>query len=111
MTTTSSQATVTVPNVGPVMYDQIMSGIDPELCSDQIPHLAEKYKDESKEDGMKRIERYNIAFEKFDAAAADYLKSLHAEKNVQRKQAMASAEVEARAKEMDELQKIESQFS
>ena len=40
MTTTSSQATVTVPNVGPVAYDQIMSGIDPELCSDQIPHLA-----------------------------------------------------------------------
>ncbi|MEK7563256.1 MAG: hypothetical protein AAB544_02580 [Patescibacteria group bacterium] len=111
MTTTSSQATVTVPNVGPVAYDQIMSGIDPELCSDQIPHLAEKYKDESKEDRVKRVERYNESFAKFDAMAADYLKSLHAQKNVQRKQAMASAETEARAEELAQMQQIESQFS
>ncbi|OGJ59651.1 hypothetical protein A2881_03340 [Candidatus Peribacteria bacterium RIFCSPHIGHO2_01_FULL_55_13] len=111
MTTTSSQATVTVPNVGPVMYDQIMRPINPELCSDQVPHLKEQYKDESKGDRIKRLERYNKDFAQFDVAAAEYLKGLNTQKNVQRKQAMASAEIEEKIREAAQLQQLESQFS
>lgn len=111
MTTVSSQATVTASDPGFTVYNQIMGGIDSELLIDKIPHLAEKYKDETKEDRVKRIERYNKAFAAFDIAASDFMKSISAQKNVQRKRAMASAEIEARAQEMEQLQQIESHFS
>ena len=109
MTSASSQATA--PNPGRKVYDRIMREIDPELTSDQIPHLAEKYKDESKEDRVKRVERYNKAFAKFDEVAAHQIQHLKAQSTTYRKQALASAETEERAKELEQLQQIESSFS
>jgi hypothetical protein len=111
MTTTSAQATVTAQSAGQALYDSIMRGIDPELCSDAIPHLAEKYKDESKEDRAKRAERYNKAFAVFDAAAADQIRSLKNTKSANKKQALKSAEAKSRTEESAHLQKIELLFS
>lgn len=111
MTTTSAQATVTAKNPGQAAYDAIMVTIDPELCSDQIPHLAEKYKHESKEDRMKRLERYNKAYAAFDIAAAQHIKQLKSQKTAYRKQALISAEEKSRIEETQKLQQMESLFS
>jgi hypothetical protein len=111
--TTSSSHTVPLPagQSGQEVYDEIMRGIDVELTSDQIPLLAEKYKDESKDDRVKRVERYNKAFASFDIIAAQHEKNVQKEKNVYRKQALASAEAESRVEESKKLQQLESQFS
>ncbi|MBM3227241.1 hypothetical protein FJZ27_00010 [Candidatus Peribacteria bacterium] len=111
MTTTSAQATVTARNPGQELYDSIMRGIEPELCSDTIPHLAEKYKDESKEDRAKRVERYNKAYTEFDRAAATHIKQLKTAKKAHKKEAMRSAEIKSQAEEAVKLRQMESLFS
>lgn len=112
MTTNSSDAITPSPNQsGQEAYDDIMCGIDAELTSDQIPLLAEKYKDESKEDRVKRVDRYNKAFAAFDTIAAERMKDVQKERDVYRKQALASAEAKSRVEETQKLQQLESQFS
>ncbi len=111
MTTTSAQATVAAKNPGQELYDTIMRGVEPELCSDQIPNLAEKYKNETKDDRMKRLERYNKAYAAFDIAAAQHIKQLKSKKTAYRKQALISAEEKSRTEEKQKLQQMESLFS
>jgi hypothetical protein len=111
MPTTSAQATVTAKNPGQELYDNIMRGIEPELCSESIPHLTEKYKDESKEDRVKRTERYNKAYAVFDRLAAEHTTQLKKTKKAHRKEAMRSAEIESRCQESEKLKQIESLFS
>lgn len=111
MTTTSAQATVTAKTPGQELYDNIMRGIEPELCSDSVPLLTEKYKDESKEDRIKRVERYNKAYAEFDRLAAAKVKQMKATKKEHKKEAMRSAEIKSRAEEAVKLRQIESLFS
>lgn len=54
----------TIPG-GQELYDQIMQEIEPELTSDGIKTLKAKYKDQSKADHQKRMERYKKAFHAF----------------------------------------------
>ncbi len=111
MTTTAAQATVTARNPGQDLYDTIMRAIEPELCSDSIPHLTEKYKDESREDRVKRVERYNKAYAEFDRVAASQVRQMKTTKQMHKKEAMRSAEIESRTQEAVKLQQIESLFS
>jgi hypothetical protein len=51
---------------GQEIYDMIMSGIEPELTSSQLPLLDEKYVTETEDEKNARADRYEHAFEEYD---------------------------------------------
>ena len=57
---------------GEEMYDQIMSQIEPDLVTAQLPLLKEKYKDETPEQAKARADRYNRAFAEYEKQFAAY---------------------------------------
>jgi len=93
------------------LYDSIMSTIEPELCTDQIPLLTEKYKDETQEQRTARLKKYNSAFEAYDKALDAYIKNLHQEVGVYRKQVLGEAEKHSRSEELSKLSQLENTFS
>ncbi len=64
-----------VPPVGTVLYDELMSGIEPDLVTGQLPLLVEKYKDESSERRQERVERYKKAFMEYEKQFRAYAQS------------------------------------
>ena len=106
-----------MPAVPPVipdsqeLYNALMSKIEPELCTDQIPLLTEKYKDEAQEQRTARIKRYNAAFEAYDKALDVYMTSLRRKVDVYRKQALGEAEKNSRSEEQNKLSQLETMFS
>ena len=53
------------------VYDVIMGQIEPDLVSDAIASLDEKYKDELPDDRQARMERYSLAFMVLDECMKD----------------------------------------
>jgi hypothetical protein len=53
------------------LYDLVMRNIEPDLTSGEIPLLPERYADESPEDRIERMERYDRAFDLFDLVLQD----------------------------------------
>lgn len=112
MTANPSQSTiVAIVHNGQEVYDAIMRMIEPELTSDQIPLLEEKYKDETQEERTKRIEKYNKAFAEYDIAVAAFTSELKSQTEANRRNALSSAERKTRVEEEEKLQQIESLFS
>ncbi|MDD5751166.1 MAG: hypothetical protein PHS73_01440 [Candidatus Peribacteraceae bacterium] len=93
------------------LYNSIMSKIEPDLTTDQIPLIDEKYKHETEEQKAARLDRYNKAFATYDKTAADYFKNLHEQVTVYRKQALKEAETESLGQEQEKLSQIETLFS
>ena len=110
MTTTSSQGTVTV-STGQELYDTIMRSIDPELTSDQVGLLPEKYKNESEEQKKQRAARYTKAFVEYDKQANFFFAGLQAQVSSLKKKAFASAEEKNRSDEDKQLEQLTSQIS
>jgi hypothetical protein len=65
-TPSGSSATGPVTTEGDALYDEIMDTIEPELTTDQLPLLAEKYKEETSDEATARAERYARAFSQFE---------------------------------------------
>lgn len=76
MTQTPPQQAVTgVIPTGEEIYDMIMSKIEVELTTSQLPLLKEKYKDETPEQAAARAARYQKAFEEYDRQYAEYVRT------------------------------------
>jgi len=58
---------------GDEIYDRIMTGIEPELTTEQLPTLSEKYKDETDEQKQARADRYNAAFDAMRTTSSSVL--------------------------------------
>jgi hypothetical protein len=105
------QNTHTTIKNGQHLYDFIMSSIEPELTSSELPKLEKKYKDESREQKEERMERYKQAFiiydKAFEASAAPMLE--HARSF--RQDAYKQAEVESKEEELEQLSILETQFN
>ena len=60
------------------LYDEIMLQIEPDLVTDQIPLLEERYKDEPENERQARMERYDRAFDAFDTELQNFSDELYA---------------------------------
>ena len=60
---------------GEEVYDKIMSGIEVDLTTSQLPLLKEKYQGETPEEARARAERYQKAFAEYDRQYALYVQT------------------------------------
>ena len=95
---------------GQEIYDRIMGTIEPELLSQELPLLTDKYADETADAKKRRLARYARAFSAYDDAygafAADTSQKVHA----YRSQAFALEESNDHRRDKGVLQKLESSF-
>ncbi|TSC60049.1 MAG: hypothetical protein Greene041662_275 [Candidatus Peregrinibacteria bacterium Greene0416_62] len=96
---------------GKQIYDLIMQEIEPELMTDQMPLLMEKYKDETPEAKKARGARYTNAFAEYDKRSNAFFVGLETQVDALKKKAFASAEQKNHEEEITQLQLLESQIS
>ena len=92
---------------GNELYDLLMAKIESDLTTTQLPHLDEKYKDETPNQAKARSERYEKAFAEYDRQLAEYLAELQAKVRSYQCTARTSMEHDDRAKEKQELSTLE----
>ncbi|HVW67168.1 MAG TPA: hypothetical protein VHA78_05595 [Candidatus Peribacteraceae bacterium] len=93
---------------GQEIYDLIMSQIEPDLVSTQLPLLAQKYATETPEDKKARAQRYNKAFAEYDKKFQEYCDTWDADLRAYKRQAIQTIEKNAReGQETDQLASIE----
>lgn len=97
---------VAIPT-GDQLYNMLMSKIEPDLTTDQLPLLDKKYKNEMPDQAQIRAQRYEQAFAEYDKQLAAYLATLEAKVREYQSAALKSVEHEDRAKEERQLSGIE----
>jgi len=98
----------TEPTLGQQVYDLIMSTIEPELTTSELPTLGEKYAEESPEEAQARVERYNRAFAEYDAQYQELMGGLEAQVQGYKREALATAEREEKEQAEKKIGEIES---
>jgi predicted transcriptional regulator len=96
---------------GQDVYDALMSEIEPELTSSQIPLLAKKYAKESASDKAARLKRYNAAYVSYGEAFKKWSDELNQLVIRMKHDAMASAESDDRTLEAADLSRLETSFA
>ena len=96
-----------VASTGDAIYDNIMSQIEPELTTAQLPLLDEKYKSETADQAAVRAARYNKAFAEYDKQFADYQTKWNEQFATYKREALKSTEQEARKEDDQQIQSIE----
>lgn len=102
----STAGDVVIPT-GDELYNLLMSKIEPDLTTDQLPLLDAKYKGETPEQAQARAERYEKAFAQYDKELAQYIATLKAKIKTYQHTAMQSLEHEEKVKEEQELSGLE----
>ena len=92
---------------GDELYNLLMGGIEPDLTTDQLPLLDEKYAAETPEQAKIRAARYEKAFAEYDKQLNAYLAKLEAKVREYQSAARQSVENEERQKEGQALSGIE----
>ncbi len=92
---------------GDELYNTLMSKIDPDLTTDQLPLLDQKYAGETPEQAQVRAQRYEKAFAEYDKQLAAYLAALEAKVHQYQSTARKSLEHEERTKEEQQLSGLE----
>ena len=92
---------------GDELYNMLMGGIEPDLTTDQLPLLDQKYQGEIPEQAKIRAERYEKAFAEYDRQLAAYLAHLEAKVREYQATARKSLENEEHEKEERALSGIE----
>lgn len=93
---------------GEQFYDNLMSQIEPELVSAQLPLLDARYAGESEEAKAIRQARYDRAFEEFDRRAAEEMAGLEHEVHSYKVTTMREAEAASRQEEAVSMSILES---
>jgi len=96
---------------GAEIYNSIMREIEPELTTDQIPLMKEKYKDETHEQKKARGERYAKAMEEYEKRYAAYLQEQDAKVRSFKIGAIHFVENKASETDQQKLLSIESSFN
>jgi len=89
---TPDPAVVAAPNnrvLAEQVYDAIMAGIEEDLLLANIPHLPEKYKNETPEEHESRMERYKDAYRKFDQEFSKLMVQVNDEVHTQKRGAQS----------------------
>ncbi len=96
---------------GEEVYDTIISKIEPELTTAQLPLLKDKYKDETPEAAKARAERYAKAFEEYDKQYAVYTAAQQKGIQSYEKQFMQGIQTMEASTEASKLEDISSAIS
>ncbi|PIQ76450.1 hypothetical protein COU78_06385 [Candidatus Peregrinibacteria bacterium CG10_big_fil_rev_8_21_14_0_10_49_24] len=96
---------------GTEIYDALMSAIEPELLSANLPSLEEKYANETLRQKKEREMRYQKAFAAYDKAYKGWIADLSSAVEAKRRDAYEVAEEETKHKDEALLGDIESQFN
>ena len=99
-TTDNGKTSFTVPT-GDEIYDALMSDIDMDLITVNLPLLDAKYAGESTQERTARFKRYEEAYAKYDEAYAIWIQTLNQSVEQYRHEALRSAEAKDRVN--DEL--------
>ncbi|MBI3331899.1 hypothetical protein HYZ99_02980 [Candidatus Peregrinibacteria bacterium] len=91
---------------GQELFDVIMGQIEPELTTEGVKTLDQKYQNETAEGLMERKKRYDLAFERYDQAYEGYVGTLQAQMQRYRKHSFNQAEMEDRQSEGNFLDRI-----
>lgn len=105
-TDSGDDAGLTIPT-GDQLYNTLMARIEPDLTTDQLPLLDEKYKNETPEQAQARASRYEKAFAEYDRQLREYLTELEAKVRQYQASARKSLEHEDRQKEEQDLSGLE----
>lgn len=95
---------------GRQIYDGLMAKIEPELLTDSIPHLDQKYAGESKAEHTARLARYAAAYKAYDKAYAEWSAELAQLVHEARREILKEAEAESRKEEEGILTKLFNTF-
>ena len=95
---------------GEELYNTLMSKIEPDLTTDQLPLLDAKYAGETPDQTKARAERYEKAFAEYEKQLAAYLSTLKGKVHDFQSTARKSLEHEAKEKEETELGSLEQQI-
>lgn len=109
--TSTVQKTVLSVPTGDVIYDALMSKIEMDLITVNLPRLAEKYKGESAEDRAQRFKRYEKAYALYDEAFAIWIGTFHAEVEQYRRTVLKMAEEKDREGETNAFEELEQALS
>lgn len=90
------------------LYDRIMGEIEPELVSNVLPTLKDRYVQETAEERMARAERYQHAFAEYEARLQEYAEDWNAQFRTFKRTALASLENAHRGDESGDLNALES---
>lgn len=96
---------------GAEIYNSIMREIEPELTTDQVPLMKEKYQNETSEQKKTRGERYAKAMEEYERRYAAYLQEQDAKVRLFKIGAIHFVEDKAAENDQQKLLAIESSFN
>ena len=111
MTTPTQSSGMPVPPVvmsGAELYNQIMSGIEMDLTTENMPTLDKKYAGESEEDQKVRMEKYSVAFAEYQKQFEEFQEKQSAEIRTFGNTAISYIENQDRASDDDVLNSLES---
>jgi len=93
------------------LYDRLMKHIEPDLTTENIKNLDEKYKGESDEDKELRQESYELAFDLFDVAVEAFEGGILDEVKEWKKAIRERAQEEESLEEEEVMQEIEEEIT
>ena len=93
---------------GSEFYDELMSAIEPELVSAQLPLLEARYANETDAQKADRQARYDAAFAEFDRQAAERMAVLEQEVHSYKVTSMRETEAASRDRESTDMSLLES---
>ena len=93
---------------GQEIYDLLMSKIEPELVTDSLLTLEERFKDEPEEEKKKRLARYQEAFKEYNKIYKEYMSNLTKEVEVYSREEMERLEQQNDEREQEALTSLEA---
>ncbi|MBT4119813.1 MAG: hypothetical protein HOG89_03810 [Candidatus Peribacter sp.] len=114
MSSQSSSSGLPIPpqlQGGAEVYNMIMGKIEPDLTSDMIDTLDEKYAGETEEEKVERMKKYAAAFIEYQKQFEAYMNDKKAEVKSFGRGLNQSIETDSTNKEASILDDLESQFS
>jgi|TARA_Y100000310_G_scaffold340271_1_gene435428 hypothetical protein len=96
---------------GKEVHDAIMIPIEPDLTTENLPLLDQKYANETPEELKNRKERYRIALQKYDIAFAEWLTGVNAKADQYKEVVLSHARQKSGAEDAGALSRLETEFS
>ncbi len=93
------------------VYDMMMDEIEPDLLLASIPLLDAKYAGETPEQHDVRMQRYTVAYKKFDQALNMFMTDIDAKARMTQRLALKQQEAESQLQEANTLHSIASAFN
>lgn len=93
------------------LYDTLMSHIEPDLMTENLPTLEEKYKDETPEQHKARMASYDRAFELFDKAFGEIRQRVDKDVHEHHLQVQKHREQEEKKERQTDISSAEQQLN